>query len=56
MLEFFNIVREFYSQILSLFGKTVIRVGSIQTSLGGIIFACVVIGFIVSIYWKGAKT
>lgn len=56
MLEFFTMLRGFYQSILSLFGQTVITFGSVKTSLGGIIFACVVIGFVVSLYWKGAKS
>lgn len=56
MAEFVFLIRDFYSSILSLFGRTVLNIGGIQTSLGGIIFACVVVGFVVNLYWKGAKT
>lgn len=56
MSEFISLIQNFYSSILQLFGRTVLNIGVIQTSLGGIIFACVVVGFVVNLYWKGAKT
>lgn len=56
MSSFFFMVRDFYSDILSLFGRTVLDIGGVQTSLGGIIFACIVVGFVVNLYWRGTKS
>ena len=56
MGQFFILLRDFYSDILKLFGRSVLNFGNIQTSLGAVIFACITIGFVVSLYWKGAKT
>lgn len=55
MGEFIALIQNFYSSILELFGRTVLTIGPVQTSLGGILFACIVVGFIVNLYWKGAK-
>lgn len=59
MLDFVFLVSRFFINIFAVLGSTVIPFGGNfdgTTSLGGILFACLVIGFAVSIFWKGAKS
>lgn len=59
MLDFFYLLATFFHRIFSLLGDTVIPFGGgldDSTTLGGILFACIVIGFAVSVFWKGAKS
>lgn len=59
MLDFVFLVSRFFINIFAVLGNTLIPFGGgfeDSTSLGGILFACLVIGFAVSIFWKGAKS
>lgn len=58
MLDFVWMITNFYQRIFNLLQEATIRFGTGQndvTSIGGILFACIVIGFVVHLYWKGAK-
>lgn len=59
MLDFIFLISSFFGKIFNLLGETIIPFGSNfsdSTTLGGILFACIVFGFAVSIFWKGAKS
>lgn len=56
MLEFFNMIRDFWSDILGRLNGVQISIGSIRVPFGGLIFAFLVVGIVVSVFWKGAKT
>lgn len=48
----------FYFDIIRLLNGAIIIGGkgnNMVTSLGGIIFACLVLGFAVNVFWKGAR-
>lgn len=58
MLDFFRLLSDFFHDIFTLLMGTVIRYGdgfNDITTLGAILVAGVVIGFVVNVYWKGAK-
>ena len=59
MGDFISLIWELYSDIFGLLSNTVIRYGSgvnDVVSLGSILFSALVIGFVVSLFWKGAKS
>lgn len=56
MFEFFALVRDFYVDIFDLFNNTVFMIDNNPVSLGAMIFVPLVIGMVVSIFWKGAKS
>ena len=59
MLDFVFLISRFFANIFGLFGSIEIPYGgnfSGSTNIGGILFACIVIGFVVSVFWKGAKS
>ena len=58
MIDFFHILSNFYFDIIRLLNGAVISGGpgnNMYTSLGGLIFVCLVLGFAVNIFWKGAR-
>ena len=58
MLDFIYLISRFFVNIFGLLGQTIIPFGgnfNDTTTLGGILFACLVIGFAVSVFWKGAR-
>ena len=58
MLDFIYLISRFFVNIFGVLGDTVIPFGgnfADSTTLGGILFACLVIGFAVSVFWKGAR-
>lgn len=56
MGQFFSMFVDFWKSIIKLFDDRPLQIGDYQVSYFAIIFACLVIGFVVSIFWKGAKT
>ena len=58
MLDFVWLVTNFYQKIFNALHDATIRFGTGAndvTSVGAILFACIVIGFVAHLYWKGAK-
>ena len=52
MLDAISLIVDFFNRILALLVQTTVD----GVSIGGIIIACIVIGMISSIFWKGAKS
>lgn len=55
MNAFFVLISDFYKDIIGLFNSTQLDGGAYQITLGSILFCCLVIGLVVSVFWKGAK-
>lgn len=55
MGDFFSIIANFWRSIIALFDSRPLQIGDYQVSLFSIIFAFLVIFFVVSLFWKGAK-
>lgn len=58
MLDFVWLITIFFQRIFNELQEATIRFGTGSndvTSIGAILFACIVIGFVVNIFWKGAK-
>lgn len=58
MIGFFDIVWNFYTGIFNKINATEIKYGESPddiVSLGSILFSAIVLGFVVSLFWKGAK-
>lgn len=57
MIDFFVLIANFFKSIFNLLNTTIINGGSGGqfTSLGGLIFVLIVLGFIVNVFWKGAR-
>ena len=58
MFDFIFLVWDFYSDIFGLLNNTYIRYGWYAddvVSLGSVLFSALVIGFVVSLFWKGAR-
>ena len=58
MEHFFVLIYSFYADILDKLSSTFIRFGdgvSSAVSIGSILVSAIVIGFVVNLYWKGAK-
>lgn len=59
MIAFFRLLGEFFTNIFRLLNGTIITGGdgsNMTTSLGGLLFVCIVLGFAVNIFWKGARS
>lgn len=57
MVEFARFLANYFVGIFNVLNKTYIRSddSTIVASLGSILFACLVIGFVASLFWKGVK-
>lgn len=59
MIDFFYLIGDFFLNIFKLLNGTIIDGGdtyNMTTSLGGLLFVCIVLGFAVNIFWKGARS
>lgn len=56
MLEIVTFLRDFWVDLIGLLNSVQLSVGAINVPLGGLIFAFLVVGIVVSVFWKGAKT
>lgn len=56
MGQFFIMVADFWKSIIKLFDDRPLVIGDYQVSFFSIIFVFLVIGFVVSLFWKGAKS
>lgn len=58
MMDFIYLLGDLYNGIFNKLNEAVFRFGSGSNdivSIGSILFASIVIGFVVSIFWRGAK-
>lgn len=58
MMDFIWLVWDLYTGIFNKLGEATFRYGSGAndvTSVGSVLFAAIVIGFVVSLFWKGAR-
>lgn len=56
MLQFFNLIKNFWVSIISAFDSRPLQIGNYSVSLFAIIFAFIVIGLVVSVFWRGARS
>lgn len=56
MAQFFEMIADFWGDIITLFDQRPLQIGDYSVSLTALIFAFLVIGFVVSLFWKGART
>lgn len=56
MLSFVHMIADLWQGIINTFDKYPIQIGEYQVSVIWLIFAFLVVGFVVSYYWKGART
>ena len=58
MMDFIWLLVDLYNGIFNKLNSTLFRFGTGENdvvSIGSVLFAAVVIGFVVSLFWKGAK-
>lgn len=58
MMDFMWLLSDLYNGIFNKLNTSLFRFGSGENdvvSIGSVLFASVVIGFVVSLFWKGAK-
>lgn len=56
MFEFLLFIRDFFLDLIGLLNSISFTVNGISVSYGGLLFAFLVVGIVVSVFWKGAKT
>lgn len=56
MLDFFNLIRDFWVDLIGLLNSLQIPIGNISVPFGGLIFAFLVVGIVATVFWKGSKT
>lgn len=56
MGEFFGMVADLWLSIIKIFDNRPLLIGDYEVSYFAIIFAFLVISFVVALFWKGAKT
>lgn len=59
MMDFIYLIGDLYNGIFNKLNDAVFRFGSGNNdivSIGSVLFASIVIGFVVSIFWRGAKS
>lgn len=55
-MDIFSLVADFYSRIFNLLFSTTFFLAGLNVSYGAILVAFLVVGFGVSLFWKGART
>lgn len=53
---FFVLMSDFYTSIFNLFSNTVFEIEGTKVSLAALIFVPMVVGMVVTIFWKGSRT
>ena len=56
MQDFFILFIDFLTDILSVLDSVELRIFNLPTTLLSLMVAFLVVGFVVSIFWRGAKT
>lgn len=56
MYQFILFIRDFFTDLIDLLNSITFNIGNVSVSYGGLIFAFLVVGIVVSVFWKGAKT
>lgn len=56
MLRFFGMIADLWQGIIQVFDEHPLTIGNYEVSFFALIFAFLIIGFVVSYFWKGAKT
>lgn len=56
MKQFFEMIAELWGGIIAQFDQRPLQIGNYSVSVTALIFAFLVIGFVVSLFWKGART
>lgn len=52
----FLLLRDLFVALIGQLNSISFKIGNISVSYGGLIFAFLVVGIVVSVFWKGAKT
>ena len=55
MLETFQLFGDFFTDIYNLLNMCVFPVGAVSVRLADLLIAFIVIGFALSVFWKGAR-
>lgn len=55
MTAFFEILVDFYNLIIDLLNSVKFELGGYEVSYAGVLFVFLVIAFVVSVFWRGAK-
>lgn len=57
MGEWLKLLTSFWKMIFTeIFDKMILEINGISFSVGGFIVAALIIGLVISVFWKGAKT
>lgn len=57
MGEWLQLLTSFWKMIFTeIFDKMILEINGISFSVGGFIVAALIIGLVISVFWKGAKT
>lgn len=54
--SFIDFIVSFFGKIFTFLSSMTFKVYGISVNYGAIIFAVIVVGFVVSLYWKGARS
>lgn len=54
--SFIDFMASFFGQIFTFLSSMTFSVYGVSVNYGAIIFAVIVVGFVVSMYWKGARS
>lgn len=55
MTAFINLFVDLWKQIINLLSNTAIELGGYTVSLFSVLLVMVIIGFVISVFWRGAK-
>lgn len=56
MGQFFVMFVDFWKSIFALLGDTYLPIGNFSVSVLDIFYLFFIIGFVISVFWRGAKT
>ena len=56
MLEFAELIASMWTKLLTVLDNITFQVGDITVSLPSLWFAMLVIGLVITVFWKGART
>lgn len=55
MEQFFELVVDFFVSVWNLFDAVVFTIGGMSVSFSALVFALLVVGIVINVFWKGAR-
>lgn len=54
--EFFRLIFDMFTKLFNVLNSIVFVINGLRVSFGAMIFAFLVLGLVITVFWKGART